>query len=181
MAGIHSVFNDAFGRHWGLMTTHLEKPCNCCFAYLSGFLPSALRRDSCMRYSQRTQPQKPQRSRSSAKKMTIQDAIDAYVLHHRATNSQPKTIEWHTHCLGAFRTYCDGIPVTLLEEVTIEHAQRWVIDLQKPTSPRGKRSTRTVSWYFRSLRAFWHASLKAEGDAPPRSTALRSRLPGRRD
>ncbi|MBA3824318.1 MAG: tyrosine-type recombinase/integrase [Ktedonobacterales bacterium] len=88
--------------------------------------------------------------------MTIQDAIDAYLLHHQATNSQPKTLEWHTHCLGAFRAFCDEASLSPMEDVTTEQAQRWVISLQKAVvTSRGKRSARTVNWYFRSLRAFY--------------------------
>ncbi len=109
-----------------------------------------------MRYTQRssTSPSAPRR-RVAKKGMTLSEAITAYLLHHESSNSQPKTIEWHTHCLGSFRSYCDQHELSALEQITTEDAQRWVLDMQKVPTCRGKRSARTVSWYARSLRAFY--------------------------
>lgn len=109
-----------------------------------------------MRYSPRSStPARVARQQPTRSTMTVADAIAAYLLHHEATNSQPKTLEWHTHCLGAFREHCSQQQIEALEAITTEDAQRWVINLQKIATTRGTRSARTVSWYARSLRAFY--------------------------
>ena len=106
-----------------------------------------------MRYSQRSSSSAPRRA--SHQQLTIQEAMDAYLLHHESTDSQPKTLEWHRHCLGSFRDYCALHDLTLLEAIETEDAQRWVVELQKVPTTRGKRSGRTISWYVRSLRAYY--------------------------
>jgi integrase/recombinase XerD len=93
-------------------------------------------------------------SRKPRKPLSVADAIESYVLYHESSNSQPKTITWHRHCLSAFRTFCEQQFISQLDELTTEDAQRWIVALQKEVTPRGKRSARTVSWYVRSLRAF---------------------------
>jgi site-specific recombinase XerD len=104
-----------------------------------------------MRYKSTSTP-RPRRVRKS---LTLADAIASYLLYHESSNSQPKTLKWHTHCLGAFRLFCDQRELVNIEDITAEDAQRWIIDLQKGVSSRGKaRSSRTLSWYVRSLRAF---------------------------
>src|SRR6185437_12828705 len=94
-------------------------------------------------------------SRTPRSLRTIAEAIQTYLLYHESSNSQPKTLEWHTHCLGAFRTYCDAQEITDLAALTTEDIQRWIVELQKTPGQNGKRSSRTVSWYVRSVRAFY--------------------------
>jgi integrase/recombinase XerD len=111
-----------------------------------------------MRYAQHSSSPTPTpRRRTKAKSVTLGDAISAYLLYHESSNSQPKTLEWHTHCLGAFKAYCEAHELTTLEQITTEDAQRWVVELQRRPiqTKHGRRVGRTISWYTRSLRAFY--------------------------
>jgi site-specific recombinase XerD len=95
------------------------------------------------------------RPRKARKSLTLADAIASYLLYHESSNSQPATMKWHTHCLGAFRAFCEHQNLGDLEAVATEDAQRWIVELQKGVTNRGKKRTaRTLSWYVRSLRAF---------------------------
>lgn len=114
-----------------------------------------------MRFSQRsnqTIPVRTGRNRPARKALSVAEAVEAYLLHHQSSNSQPSTINQHTHCLGSFRDFCTKHAVELLKDVTSEDAQRWLVQLQKEVIPTGKRTPRTISWYFRSLRAFFRWS-----------------------
>jgi integrase/recombinase XerD len=110
-----------------------------------------------MRYSTRSSrtTASPARSGSSRASMSLSEAIASFLLHHEAMNSQPKTLEWHTHCLGAFQRFCVERGITALAALTTEDLQRWIIHLQTSPGATGKRSARTVNWYVRSMRAFY--------------------------
>ena len=96
------------------------------------------------------------RRRGAHHAMSIQDAKEAYLLHHESTGSSLKTYKWHQHCISAFQTFCEQQGIATLEAVTTEDAQRWVLDIQKMPTARGKRRvSRTISWYVRSLWAFY--------------------------
>lgn len=119
------------------------------------FLPLT-RKDQC---AMRHTPHPAMSSMSPARRATrpsatIADAQASYLLHHESTGSQPKTLEWHRRCLAAFQTFCASHDVLLLDQVSTEDAQRWLVELQKVPTVRGRRSARTVNWYARSLRAF---------------------------
>jgi hypothetical protein len=97
---------------------------------MSGFLSPKTKKGSlCMRYTSRTpSASKPTRKPKAA---TIAEAIEAYLLYHEASNSQPKTITWHSHGLGAFRAFCEERSIVGLAAVTTEEAQRWIIYCRK--------------------------------------------------
>lgn len=116
-----------------------------------------------MRYLRKSPtPTSTPRRRTTRGSITIVDAIAAYLLYHESTDSQPKTIEWHTHCLGAFQSYCEAHEVLTMEAITAEDIQRWIIELQKSPvmTTNGKRTSRTVSWYIRSMWAFYRWSCR---------------------
>jgi hypothetical protein len=83
--------------------------------------------------------------------MTVAEAIAAYLLHHESTNSQPKTLEWHTHCLGAFRTYCEHHELLPLEGIITEDALKC---RSKPDEPKIIVLTRSL--YTDTLIRFFY-------------------------
>jgi integrase/recombinase XerD len=114
--------------------------------------------------SQQTQrkikKQLPQNNSSTS--MEIKKAIDSYILHHHSRKSSKKTITWHTFCLGCFHTFCLAHNHTHLDTLTLEDLQTWIVEMTDTPGQRGQRASRTVSWYARSLRAFWRWCVKRQ-------------------
>jgi site-specific recombinase XerD len=106
-----------------------------------------------MRYIKTTRPRTSRRSPDEP--ITLADAISAYLLHHQSIDSQPSTIGQHRCSLGEFLKYCTAQDISTVAQVTTEDMQQWIVELQIQPGRRGKRTARTVSWYVRSLRAFY--------------------------
>lgn len=90
--------------------------------------------------------------------MTIERAIEDYLLDHEGGNHSKKTLEWHNTALGLMRKYfVEEREITLVGEIDSPDINAWFAHMRKSPGGRGKvRSERTIQTYARSARAFFH-------------------------
>ena len=87
--------------------------------------------------------------------ITIEEAVEQYLVAQQHAKRRPKTMEWHQTALGLFGQYlqteCQAV---LLAEMTERHVQRWLESLHVPTALGVVRSASTRHSYTRSARAW---------------------------
>jgi len=102
------------------------------------------------------EPQRPSINRRAS--VTIERAIEDYLLDHEGSNSSEKTLEWHRISLRYLREFlAQERSITFVDEVDAPDITSWFLYLRKSPGGHGKpRSERTVQTYARSARAFFH-------------------------
>ncbi|GLV58972.1 tyrosine recombinase XerD [Dictyobacter sp. S3.2.2.5] len=97
------------------------------------------------------------------KERTIRKSIDEYIADHQSQHHSIKTVKWHQLALGHLANFLEQQGVIYIKDLEKEHLVDWINLLTEEPGSRGKlRTTRTVNYYARSMRAFcrW---LEAEG------------------
>lgn len=91
-------------------------------------------------------------------------AIESYIQDHIGGNHSPKTLEWHRTALGLFATFLEHEQeLTMVGDIDASHITAWFAHLRTVPGARGKkRSERTVQTYARSVRAFFHWSVRRQ-------------------
>ena len=59
--------------------------------------------------------------------VNITTALERYLRHHRASNSSPKTLEWHQSCGGQFASFLENPDIGCLYA---DDLRRWIVELQ---------------------------------------------------
>src|SRR5579875_802021 len=90
--------------------------------------------------------------------MTVERAIEDYLLDHEGGNHSLKTLQWHQTALGLLKSFLEQErSITLIGEVDAPDITAWFAHMRKTPGSRGKaRSERTIQTYARSARAFFH-------------------------
>jgi integrase/recombinase XerD len=90
--------------------------------------------------------------------ISIERAIENYLLDHEGGNRSQKTIEWHSTALGFLQEFlAQQRQITLVGDIDAPDLTAWFVHLRKTPGAHGKlRSERTVQTYARSVRAFFH-------------------------
>jgi site-specific recombinase XerD len=90
--------------------------------------------------------------------MTVERAIEDYLLDHEGGNHSLKTLQWHQTALGLLKSFLEQErAITLIGEVDAPDITAWFAHMRKTPGSRGKaRSERTIQTYARSARAFFH-------------------------
>lgn len=103
--------------------------------------------------------------------MDLDQALERYLRHHRASNSSLKTLEYHTYAQRSLRTFLAqcGHPTTI-EELHIDHVREWITHRQDKGYAQ-----KTIATQTRAIKAFTH--WLAEEEWLPKDPLARLKVP----
>ena len=97
-------------------------------------------------------------------RLTVENAVEDYLLDHEGGNHSPKTLQWHRTALGLLQGFLEQERgITLVGEVDAQDINAWFAHMRKTPGGYGKpRAERTIQTYARSARAFFHWLVRRE-------------------
>lgn len=96
----------------------------------------------------------------------LQDAVQDFLLHQRASRHSPRTIENHVLALGKLKAWADAEGLTSLADLTTLHLRRFIVHVQEAPTWKGTapRPT-TVHTLHKNVAAFMRFH-EEEGNLP---------------
>jgi len=103
--------------------------------------------------------------------MDLDQALERYLRHHRASNSSPKTLEWHRQAQLSLRRFLNQRGYsTNTEDLHIDTVREWITHRQD-----GGYAQKTVATQTRAIKAFTH--WLAEEEWLPKDPLARLKVP----
>jgi len=98
----------------------------------------------------------------TARRKTLEDLVEDFLILHKSQQHSPKTVEWHSTAIGLLVRFLETNGITDPLAFETNHLRHWVVWLGTPESMRRRtghtslrpRSKRTVNTYARSAHAF---------------------------
>ena len=98
--------------------------------------------------------------------LALQEAIQDFLLHQKASRHSPRTLENHILALGKLKAWADAEGLSTLDDLTTSHLRRFIVHVQEAPTWKGTppRPT-TVHTLHKNIGAFMHFH-EEEGNLP---------------